>query len=189
MDIQRVSRGGWIAVAVVGDVGVTDKRVRVGIAAHLRTNTLLVEKTKNWEGRDIPLSEYAVKHLSSMVRYIHCPYVFVNERSQKRWANPYKALHRACDNAGIEKISFHDFRRFRATQWLSSGLDIRTVKELLGHKDIATTMKYISYLPDHALSKIRQIQRLEEIQAQHHRARRAGAARRRWSDHATNPVG
>jgi len=162
------------AIAVMGETAIRLEEALTLQWKHvdLRTNTLLVEKTKNWEGRDIPLSEYAVKHLSSMVRYIHCPYVFVNERSQKRWVNPYKALHRACDNAGIEKISFHDFRRFRATQWLSSGLDIRTVKELLGHKDIATTMKYISYLPDHALSKIREIQRLEEIQAQQERNRR-----------------
>jgi site-specific recombinase XerD len=33
-----------------------------------------------------------------------------------------------------------------ATQWLQNGYDIRTVKELLGHKDVKTTMIYTHVL-------------------------------------------
>lgn len=44
------------------------------------------------------------------------------------------------------KIKFHGLRHTAATLMLSSGVDVRTVKEILGHKDLATTMKYVHLL-------------------------------------------
>lgn len=137
----------------------------------LRTRTLFVEETKNWESREIPLSEFAVEHLRRLVQYIDCPYVFVNERTGKRWVNPYKALYRACEKVGIE-VRFHDFRRFRATRWLQLGVDVRTVKELLGHKDISTTMRYAGYLSDHALKAVREAERADVREAAQEKNRR-----------------
>ena len=42
------------------------------------------------------------------------------------------------------------------------GVDLRTVKELLGHADIKTTMRYAHYARGHAARNIREVQRLEE---------------------------
>lgn len=54
-----------------------------------------------------------------------------------------KTLKEWMTNAKIDKhITFHSSRHTCATLLLNSGVDIYTVKEILGHTDIGTTMKY-----------------------------------------------
>jgi integrase/recombinase XerD len=55
-----------------------------------------------------------------------------------------RVLHQAADAAGLDKpVTLHLLRHCFATHLLEQGTDIRVIQELLGHKKLETTSRYV----------------------------------------------
>ncbi len=78
-----------------------------------------------------------------------------------RWKDPDGPLEAAVAALGWEDwiVGWHDFRHYRATQWIIDGMDVVTVKNLMGHRDIATTQRYVHYVAEHAKASVRKAEK------------------------------
>lgn len=77
--------------------------------------------------------------------------LFVNFRGQALTRQGlYKIVRRHAATIGLaERMSPHTLRHTFATHLLSGGCDLRSVQEMLGHADVATTQLYTHLSPDH----------------------------------------
>jgi integrase len=109
------------------------------------------EKVKNSYSLGIPLSKQAFEVLKEQnkQRKLHIPYVFSNQEGKPytKWG-VYRAFKKACINAGYPDYRFHDLRHDFCSKLVQAGVDIYTVKELAGHKDVTTTQRYAHLNPE-----------------------------------------
>lgn len=108
---------------------------------------LLVRKTKGNYDRYVPLGKLLVRgirqHIDSTgaTDYLFTGADFDSRYSQRGVQWVVKSL---CRKAGLHKeMNTHTLRHTYATHLLEDGLDIVSIKELLGHAHIETTMVYL----------------------------------------------
>lgn len=101
-------------------------------------------ETKNKEKRTIPINQTVLDLLKVKIKVQSMSgYVFTSQASDRIDArNLLRAFYRARKAVNLEDVRFHDLRHTFATRLVQSGVDLYTVKELLGHKTITMTMRY-----------------------------------------------
>ena len=92
-------------------------------------------------------TDWAWQYIFPSGRYSIDPRSGVERRHHLDEKQLQRAVKKAVQATGIAKLATpHTFRHSFATHLLLSGYDIRTVQELLGHADVATTMIYTQVL-------------------------------------------
>lgn len=113
-----------------------------------RRGIIYLLNTKNGEKREIPLNEQAKTALIRVRKHPDSPYIFCNTEG-KPYGDIKKTFLTTLKKTGIINFRFHDLRHTFASHLVMSGVDLNTVRELMGHKSLEMTLRYSHLSPDH----------------------------------------
>ncbi len=122
----------------------------------LKHGFILLDVTKNGERREIPINRTLEAAFldKSIIRRLDVSYVFYDPVTGKPYQDITHSFKSACRRAKILDLHPHDLRHTFASQLVMAGVDITTVKELLGHKDIKMTLRYAHLAPSHKVKAL-----------------------------------
>lgn len=116
-------------------------------AIDFKERTITVRYSKSGRARHIPMNEVLFNALRGARPADAFGPVFTYKGASV--SDVKTAFLRSVARAGIRECRFHDLRHTFATRLVLAGVDLATVKELLGHASITTTMKYAHPAPEH----------------------------------------
>ena len=120
----------------------------------LKNGFILLDITKNGDRRETPINDTLRRTLQGITRRLDVPYVFYDSKTGQRYQSVKKSFATACRKAKIINFTFHDLRHCFASFLIMAGIDLTTVKELLGHKDIKMTLRYAHLAPAHKVKAV-----------------------------------
>ncbi len=125
------------------------------------TNTIHVRQGKSGEGRRVPMNQVVQDTIRALRqqrirqaqqkgdgRELLSPYAFCAPGGGYL-SNPSRDWYPALRQAGLQDLRFHDLRHTFASRLAMGGIDLYTVKELLGHKTTQMTSRYAHLSLDH----------------------------------------
>lgn len=118
----------------------------------LERRIIRITDTKNSEEKRVPIGDEAIRILGKIPRE-ESPYLFPSKKG-KKLDNIANAFGTARNKAGLKDFRFHDLRHTFASWLMMSGVDLFTVKELMGHKDIKMTQRYAHLAPEHKMAAV-----------------------------------
>jgi len=120
-------------------------------------NYIYVENSKNNESRSIPISTFLKITLQKLNKNKRSGEYLFCYHEGKPIEHIYRSFNTALTISGIKKCRFHDLRHTFATRMVTSGGDIVTAKEILGHKSIIMTQRYSHPSPEHKKKAVNMI--------------------------------
>lgn len=117
-----------------------------------RMLTVRGDNTKSHQTRYIPLNNESVNTLEVWQRQnggICSGLIFHSTVTGEEFDNVRKSWEGIKRLAGIANFRWHDMRHHFASMLVMASVDLNTVRELLGHADIKTTLRYAHLAPHH----------------------------------------
>lgn len=112
------------------------------------------KNSKSKKIRTVPLNDSAYSTLMQWrSQNLTKTYVFPNP-FDKPLTDIRKPWLRLLDKAQISDFRFHDLRHHFASKLVMAGVDLNTVRELLGHSDLKMTLRYAHLAPEHKQSAV-----------------------------------
>ncbi|MEO0075756.1 MAG: site-specific tyrosine recombinase/integron integrase [candidate division WOR-3 bacterium] len=119
---------------------------------------LIIRNSKGYKDRQVPISDKTIEMLREYYKvYKTKTWLFEGQEQGEKYSETslQKVLHNAVNETGIKKpVSLHWLRHSYATHLLESGVDLRYIQELLGHKSSKTTEIY-THVTEKSLQKIK----------------------------------
>ena len=115
----------------------------------LKRDIIYLLETKNDEKREIPINSQVRKALLEYRKEAKGEnYVFTG-RFGNNLTSIRGSFSAALEKCDINNFRFHGLRHTFASHLVMNGVDLNTVRELLGHKTIKMTLRYSHLSPDH----------------------------------------
>jgi integrase len=143
----------WVALAIETGLRQEEQFSLKWDQVDLENAVLTLPMPKGGRTRHVPLSEGAKTILRSFESFISSPFIFPSVRDPLKPLSPHSFLRNiyrpALRRAGILGANWHTLRHTAASRRVMAGVDLVSVKEILGHRDIETTMRYSHLSPAH----------------------------------------
>lgn len=114
-----------------------------------KTITVQGETAKSGETRHIPLNAEALEALKNWKRQRDEVEQVFPGRLRGRLDNIKSSWRTLITEAKVKDFRFHDLRHSFASKLVMRGVPLNTIRELLGHADLTTTLRYAHLAPDH----------------------------------------